>query len=216
MSLWANKNGLKLISNGCITVSILKTTELCALSELCHVLIISLYWAVFNKLYKVLKEYIGSEFGVHESSCTTRPIVYMNLFPKGHIEIDEIIEWYTWYKCDFQPWRRKWQPTPVFLPGESQGRGSLVDCCLWDHRVGHDWSDLAAAAATRLPKLFSVLKCQMSLMQSYRELVCNTLTFLTHALIRLIQVQWDQSFLLFLEKSSPLSVLQASCWEKPH
>ena len=28
-------------------------------------------------------------------------------------------------------WRRKWQPTPVFLPGESQGRGSLVDCHLW-------------------------------------------------------------------------------------
>ena len=28
-------------------------------------------------------------------------------------------------------WRRKWQPTPVFLPGESQGRGSLVGCCLW-------------------------------------------------------------------------------------
>ena len=26
----------------------------------------------------------------------------------------------------FLPWRRKWQPTPVFLPGESQGRGSLV------------------------------------------------------------------------------------------
>ena len=28
-------------------------------------------------------------------------------------------------------WRRKWQPTPVFLPGESQGLGSLVGCCLW-------------------------------------------------------------------------------------
>ena len=28
-------------------------------------------------------------------------------------------------------WRRKWQPTPVFLPEESQGRGSLVGCCLW-------------------------------------------------------------------------------------
>ena len=27
--------------------------------------------------------------------------------------------------------RRKWQPTPVFLPGESQGRGSLVGWCLW-------------------------------------------------------------------------------------
>src|SRR5574340_841431 len=28
-------------------------------------------------------------------------------------------------------WRRKWQPTPVFLPGESQGQGSLVGCHLW-------------------------------------------------------------------------------------
>ena len=28
----------------------------------------------------------------------------------------------------FMHWRRKWQPTPVFLPGESQGRGSLVGC----------------------------------------------------------------------------------------
>ena len=27
--------------------------------------------------------------------------------------------------------RRKWQPTPVFLPGDSQGRGSLVGCRLW-------------------------------------------------------------------------------------
>ena len=30
-------------------------------------------------------------------------------------------------------WRRKWQPSPVFLPGESQGRGSLVGCLLWGH-----------------------------------------------------------------------------------
>ena len=28
-------------------------------------------------------------------------------------------------------WRRKWQPIPVFLPGESQGWGSLVGCRLW-------------------------------------------------------------------------------------
>ena len=31
----------------------------------------------------------------------------------------------------FMHWRRKWQPTPVFLPGECQGRGSLVSCHLW-------------------------------------------------------------------------------------
>ena len=30
-----------------------------------------------------------------------------------------------------QYWRRKWQPTPVFLPGESQGQGSLVGSRLW-------------------------------------------------------------------------------------
>ena len=31
----------------------------------------------------------------------------------------------------FLHWRWKWQPTPVFFPGESHGRGSLVDCRLW-------------------------------------------------------------------------------------
>ena len=31
----------------------------------------------------------------------------------------------------FMHWRRKGQPTPVFLPGESQGPGSLVGCRLW-------------------------------------------------------------------------------------
>ena len=30
-------------------------------------------------------------------------------------------------------WRRKWQPTSVFLPEESQGQGSLVGCRLWGH-----------------------------------------------------------------------------------
>ena len=39
----------------------------------------------------------------------------------------------------FMHWRRKWQPAPVYLPGESQGRGRLVGC-------RHDWSDLAAAS----------------------------------------------------------------------
>ena len=37
--------------------------------------------------------------------------------------------------------RRKWQPTPVFLPGESQGRGSLLGCRLW----GRTESDMTKA-----------------------------------------------------------------------
>ena len=42
---------------------------------------------------------------------------------------------YRW--CSFHPWvqkmpwRRKWQPTPVFLPGESRGQRSLVGCSPW-------------------------------------------------------------------------------------
>ena len=41
----------------------------------------------------------------------------------------------------FLHWRRKWQPTPVLLPGESQGRGSLVGC----HLRGRTESDTTEA-----------------------------------------------------------------------
>ena len=48
----------------------------------------------------------------------------------------------------FMHWRRKRQHTPVFLPGESQGRGEPGGLpSMGSHKVGHDWSDLAAAAA---------------------------------------------------------------------
>ena len=48
----------------------------------------------------------------------------------------------------FIHWRRKWQSTPVFLPGESQGWGEPGGLpSMGPHRVGHDWRDLAAAAA---------------------------------------------------------------------
>ena len=49
------------------------------------------------------------------------------LCPQGRTELDTTEA--TYHAC--MHWRRKWQPTPVFLPGESQGRGSLVGCCLW-------------------------------------------------------------------------------------
>ena len=41
----------------------------------------------------------------------------------------------------FMHWRRKWQPTPVFLHGGSQGWGSLVGCRLW----GRAESDMTKA-----------------------------------------------------------------------
>ena len=37
------------------------------------------------------------------------------------------------------PWRRKWQPTPVLLPGESHGQSSLVGYSPWCHKQeGHN------------------------------------------------------------------------------
>ena len=37
------------------------------------------------------------------------------------------------------PWSRKWQPTPVFLPGKFCGQRSLTGYSPWSHRVRHDW-----------------------------------------------------------------------------
>ena len=43
-----------------------------------------------------------------------------------------VLDWATSLsRFTFMHWRRKWQPTPLFLLGESQGRGSLVGCHLW-------------------------------------------------------------------------------------
>ena len=63
----------------------------------------------------------------------------------------------------FMRWRRKWQPTSVFLPGESQAGtgepGGLPS--MGFHRVKHDWSALAAAShvtpkiqASSIPSFF--------------------------------------------------------------
>ena len=43
-------------------------------------------------------------------------------------------------RCKFNPWigkipwRRAWQLTPVFLPGESHGQRTLEGCSPWDHK----------------------------------------------------------------------------------
>ena len=50
-------------------------------------------------------------------------------------------------------WRRKWQPTPVFLPGESQGRRSLVGCQLWGlmHALEKEMATHSSILAWRIP-----------------------------------------------------------------
>ena len=54
-------------------------------------------------------------------------------------------DWATSFSLStFMSWRRKWQPTPVFLPWESQGQRSLMGCRLW-----------VAQSRTRLKRLSS-------------------------------------------------------------
>ena len=75
-------------------------------------------------------------------------------------------------------WRRKWQPTPVFLPGESQGRGSLVGFSLWGltesdtgnraSRPGHR----ALARSSLLRDWFPCAGAVLSLAQTPTRLPC--------------------------------------------
>ena len=46
------------------------------------------------------------------------------------------------------PWRRKWQPTPLFLPGESHGERNLTGYSPWGHRVEHNWATAHANTHT--------------------------------------------------------------------
>ena len=56
----------------------------------------------------------------------------------------------------FMHWRRKWQPTPAFLPGESQGRRSLVGCRLWG-RTESDTTE-AISSSSKIAKLYFLLR----------------------------------------------------------
>ena len=49
----------------------------------------------------------------------------------------------------FRHWRRKWQPTPMFLPGESQGPQSLVGCRLWG-RTESETTERLSSSSSRL------------------------------------------------------------------
>ena len=70
----------------------------------------------------------------------------MGYCPYGRIESDTTEA--TYPAC--MHWRRKWQPTPVFLPGESQGQKSLVGYRLWGCTES-DTTEVTAAAVVLSP-----------------------------------------------------------------
>ena len=60
------------------------------------------------------------------------------------------------------PWRKTWQPTPVFLPGESHGQRSLAGYSLWgckelDTTVTKDFSLFTFKASVDIPRMRSKL-----------------------------------------------------------
>ena len=57
--------------------------------------------------------------------------------------------------------RRKWHPTPVFLPGESQGRGSLVGCRLWGHTERTRLKRLSSSSSSHTEKQISLYAFHM-------------------------------------------------------
>ena len=113
----------------------------------------------------------------------------------------------------FMHWRRKWQLTPVFLPGESQGWGSLVGCHPRGLRVGHDWSYLAAAAADyhqSWANLLLYLSCyccsvSQSCLNFCNLMECSTLGFpVLHCLLEFAQTH-DHWFSDAIQPSPSLS-----------
>ena len=61
----------------------------------------------------------------------------------------------------FMHWRRKWQPTPVFLPREFQGWRSLVGCRLWGHTESDRLKQLSSSSSSRV-KAMNVLKTEFA------------------------------------------------------
>ena len=87
----------------------------------------------------------------------------------------------------FMHWRRKWQPTPVFLPGESQGRGSLVGCRLW----GHTESDMTEVTRQQQQQLaFWSIRCQQVAKPLWTQIEtkCNKGTCRG-----ILRIKWDTS-----------------------
>ena len=83
----------------------------------------------------------------------------------------------------FTHWRRKWQPTPVFLPGESQGRRSLVGCRLWGRK--------------------ELDTTEVTLQQQQQHSLCSLMYFVFSIL-----PQWPVKQMLSHNVSNPLGKLQ--------
>ena len=84
-------------------------------------------------------------------------ILYLWGFAGGASGKESVCQCRRCRRCEFDPWvrkipwRRKWQPTPVFLPGESHGQRSLVGYGLWGGKELDTTERLSICICTSLP-----------------------------------------------------------------
>ena len=76
------------------------------------------------------------------------------------------------------PWRRKWQPTPVFLRGKFHGQRSLASCSPWSRKG----SDMHTASGNSL-------KVKVKLTQSC-QILCNSMDYTVHGIFQARILEW--------------------------
>ena len=109
----------------------------------------------------------GAIYGVAQSRTQLKRLsssssVYMLGFPGGTSGKGSTCQWRRHKRRGFDPWigkmpwRRAWQPTPVFSPGESPGQRSLAGCSPWSHRESDTTEPLSVHACDLSWNLASV------------------------------------------------------------
>ena len=102
--------------------------------------VVTLFHILISNVWEVQLLHI---FSIHLISVfiILEILVSVHSFKFLPLDLSSILSWF-WYTheisikfhfvCVWVPiWRRQWHPTPVFLPGKSQGWGSLMGCHLW-------------------------------------------------------------------------------------
>ena len=102
-------------------------------------------------------------------------------------------------KFMFIAWRRKWPPTPVFLPGESQGQRRLVGCRPW----GCTESDMTERLST-----------SKEMERLYRKLVIRINVRLVKAMVFPVVMYGCESWSIKRAECQRIDVFELWCWRR--
>ena len=117
--------------------------------------------ALFNKILQSVYCFLGQHRAktmMQVSILLNDCVLYFNVyfshrgFPGGSSGNEPACKYRRPKTCRFNPWvekipwKRAWQPAPVFLPGEFHAQKSLAGWSIGSQRIKYDWSDLTAAA----------------------------------------------------------------------